>query len=157
METDVAFANGGGVRHAVSAGDVTYGNLLDIFPFSNSLGSCKATGQQIMDALEYCSKDTQAITALDENAVGEFGGFLQVSGLKYTIDTSVDTSVTVDENGMFTGISGDRRVSDVMVLENGEYVPIDPQKEYTVAGSSYFLFESGDGNTVFKDCERVVA
>jgi 5'-nucleotidase len=62
----------------------------------------------------------------------------------------------VDENGMFTGISGDRRVSDVMVLENGEYVPIDPQKEYTVAGSSYFLFESGDGNTVFKDCERVV-
>ena len=156
METDVAFANGGGVRHAVSAGDVTYGNLLDVFPFSNSLGSCKATGQQIMDALEFCSKDTQAITALDEKAVGEFGGFLQVSGLKYTIDTSVDTSVTVDENGMFTGISGDRRVSDVMVLENGEYVPIDPQKEYTVAGSSYFLFESGDGNTVFKDCERVV-
>lgn len=156
METDIAMVNGGGIRHAVSAGDVTYGNLLDVFPFSNSLGACKATGQQIMDALEYCSKETMAITSFDEAAVGEFGGFLQVSGLKYTIDTSVDTTVSVDDNGMFTGITGDRRVKDVMVLENGEYVPIDPEKEYTVSGSSYFLFESGDGNTVFKDCERVV-
>lgn len=156
METDVAFANGGGVRHAVSAGDVTYGNLLDVFPFSNSLGACKATGQQILDALEFCSKDTQPITAFDEQAVGEFGGFLQVSGLKYTIDTSIASTVTMDEKNMFTGITGERRVKDVMVLENDAYVPIDPDKVYTVSGSSYFLFESGDGNTVFKDCERIV-
>ena len=156
MKTDVAFANGGGVRHAVSAGTVTYGNLLDVFPFSNSLGACKGTGQQILDLLEFGSKETQAITSLDDNAVGEFGGFLQVSGLKYTIDTSVESGVVLDENNMLVGIEGDRRVRDVMILEDGEYVPIDPEKEYTIASSSYILFDSGDGNTVFKDSERIV-
>lgn len=156
MKTDVAFANGGGVRHAVSAGTVTYGNLLDVFPFSNSLGACKGTGQQILDLLEFGSKETQAITSLDDNAVGEFGGFLQVSGLKYTIDTSVESGVVLDENNMLVRIEGERRVKDVMILENGEYVPIDPEKEYTIASSSYILFDSGDGNTVLKDSERIV-
>ncbi|MBR3349216.1 MAG: bifunctional metallophosphatase/5'-nucleotidase [Solobacterium sp.] len=155
LNTDIAVLNGGGIRHALNAGDVTLRNLLDIYPWEEELSSCKATGQQILDLLEYTSKDTQAIAALDGQAAGEFGGFLQVSGLRYTIDTSIESGVITDENGMLAGFEGERRVKDVEVLKNGEYVPIDPTAEYTVASTSYVLFEGGDGNNVLNNCERL--
>lgn len=155
LNTDIAVLNGGGIRHALSAGDVTLRNLLDIYPWEEELSSCKATGQQILDLLEYTSKDTQAIAAFDGLAAGEFGGFLQVSGLRYTIDTSIESGVITDENGMLAGFEGERRVKDVEILQNGEYVPIDPAAEYTVASTSYVLFEGGDGNNVLNNCERL--
>ena len=157
MGTDVAIVNGGGVRANVEAGELTYGDLLAVMPFQNELASCYASGQQIVDALEYCSRITEGIYKLDGNAVGENGGFLQVSGLKYTVDTSIPTSVILDGDNMFAGFAGEeRRVKDVMVLENGEYVPIDPQKTYSVAATSYVLFHKGDGNTAFEGCEAIV-
>ena len=157
METDVAILNGGGVRHTLTAGEVTYGNLLDVFPFQNELSSCRCTGQQIIDVLEYGAQKTESIYVFDEKPAGEYGGFLQVSGLKYTIDTSIPSGVQKDENGMFTEIVGEYRVKDVYILQNGEYVPIDPEATYTLSGTSYVLFGSGDGNTVLKDCEPVIA
>ncbi len=157
METDVAILNGGGVRHTLTAGEVTYGNLLDVFPFQNELSSCRCTGQQIIDVLEYGAQKTESIYVFDEKPAGEYGGFLQVSGLKYTIDTSIPSGVQKDENGMFTEVVGEYRVKDVSILQNGEYVPIDPDATYTLSGTSYVLFGSGDGNTVLKDCEPVIA
>ena len=157
METDVAILNGGGVRHTLTAGEVTYGNLLDVFPFQNELSSCRCTGQQIIDVLEYGAQKTESIYVFDEKPAGEYGGFLQVSGLKYTIDTSIPSGVQKDENGMFTEVVGEYRVKDVYILQNGEYVPIDPDATYTLSGTSYVLFGSGDGNTVLKDCEPVIA
>lgn len=157
MKTDAAIINGGGVRHTLSAGEVTYGNLLDVFPFQNELASCKCTGRQIIDVLEYGAQSTESIYVFDGNPAGEYGGFLQVSGLKYTIDTSIPSGVQKDENGMFTGVEGEYRVKDVYILQNGEYVPVDPDAEYTLSGTRYVLFGSGDGNTVLKDCEPVIA
>jgi 5'-nucleotidase/UDP-sugar diphosphatase len=156
LETDVVMINGGSVRSTVEEGEITYGDIINVAPFMNSLSSCYATGQQIMDALEFGSMYTEKITSFDEKAVGEFGGFLQVSGLKYTIDTSVPTPVVLDENKMFTGIEGERRVKDVMILQDGEYVPIDPEKNYSVGSSDYVLFNMGDGNTVFTNCEPII-
>ena len=155
-DTDIAVMNGGAVRSAIHAGDVTFQDLLNVMPFSNSLAACRCTGQQILDMLEYCSKEVLGITEFDGKAVGEFGGFLQVSGLKYTIDTSIEPSVVQDDNGTFAGSEGDRRVKDVYVLENGEYVPIDPEKTYTVSSTDYAIFNGGDGNCVLKDCEPVI-
>ncbi len=157
MDTDIALVNGGGVRANVEAGDLTYGDLLDVMPFQNELASCYASGQQIVDALEYCSRLTEGIYKLDGNAVGENGAFLQASGLKYTIDTSIPSSVILDGDNMFAGFSDEnRRVKDVMVLENGEYVPIDLNKMYSVASTNYVLFHKGDGNTAFEGCEAIV-
>ena len=157
MDTDIALVNGGGVRANVEAGDLTYGDLLDVMPFQNELASCYASGQQIVDALEYCSRLTEGIYKLDGNAVGENGAFLQASGLKYTIDTSIPSSVILDGDNMFVGFSDEnRRVKDVMVLENGEYVPIDLNRMYSVASTNYVLFHKGDGNTAFEGCEAIV-
>ena len=156
LGTDVVIVNGGAVRKTVKAGDITYQTVLDVQPFMNSLSSCFATGQQILDALEFGSRYTESQYTFDEKAAGEFGGFLQVSGLKYTIDTSIPSPVQVDADGMLTGFNGERRVKDVYILENGEYVALDPGKIYTVGGPDYLMAHMGDGNTVFKDCEYII-
>ena len=157
LDTDIAIINGGGIRKTVEAGDVTYGDLLDVMPFGNAVASCYATGQQILDCLEFCSRSTDTLYVLEDNAVGENGAFLQVSGLKYRIDTSIPSGVLVNEDGMFIGVEGERRVKDVTVLQDGEYLPIDPEKTYSVSSINYILFQNGDGNTVFHDCEQIIA
>ncbi|MCR5795494.1 MAG: bifunctional metallophosphatase/5'-nucleotidase [Solobacterium sp.] len=157
LGADVAVMNGGNVRSALTAGDVPYRNLLDIMPFQNSGCVCRASGQQILDALEYGAQNTETITGLDDKPAGESGGFLSVSGLRYTVDTSVPTSVTKDENGVCVGIEGERRVQDVYILQDGEYVPVDPEAFYTVASIDYVIKNSGDGNTAFSGAELVLS
>lgn len=149
MNTDVTMYNGGSIRASIKAGDVTYNDLLNVLPFFDSLSAIRCKGQDIIDALEFCSKNTETIISFEDRAVGEFGGFMQVSGLKYTINASIPSSITVDDNGMFTGVAGERRVTDVMILKGYEYVPIDPNAYYTVSSNRYMLLQNGDGNTAF--------
>ena len=134
---DVAFVNGGGVRVSIKASGITRNDILKVHPFGNALCVCEATGQQILDALEFGAKDVP----------GEFGGFLQVSGLTYEIHTSVPSSVKLDEKGLFAGVEGERRVRNVLV--GGE--PIDPEQTYTLASHNYMLKNGGDGYTIFED------
>lgn len=138
---DIAFMNGGGIRANASAGDVTYGDIVNVLPFSNSICTMEVTGQIVLDALEWGSKD----------APKENGGFLQVSGISYTINTNIPSSVTVDDHGLFTGVEGERRVSDVMVGDE----PIDPEKTYVLAGHNYMLKNCGDGFTMFEGCKLI--
>ncbi len=138
-KADVALLNGGGVRVSIAKGDITYGNIISVFPFGNELCVIEATGQQILDALEWGAKDVPR----------EFGGFLQVSGLSYSIDVKIPSPCVASEKSMLVGISGQRRVSDVKV--GGE--PIDPARTYTVAGLDYLLLSNGDGNTAFDGCK----
>ncbi|MCR5448342.1 MAG: bifunctional metallophosphatase/5'-nucleotidase [Solobacterium sp.] len=156
MDTDVAVVNGGEVRANIDEGDVTMEDLLNVMPFQSLLSSCYCTGQQIIDVLEYASKETQGIANFDGNPVGEFGGFLQVSGLKFTIDTSIDTPVLLNEKNMFAGFEGERRVRDVQIMKNGEYVPIDPEAVYTLSSVDYVIYQGGDGNTMLSECEPIV-
>ena len=151
-EADIGIANGGSIRDKINIGDITYKNLLSVVPYGNQLCKVKVTGQQIADALEFAYKNTQSEYSDGPNAVGEFGGFIQVSGLKFTVDTSVPSSVQMDENFMFTGVSGDRRVKDIMVEKDGGLVPLDMNEEYIVAGTAYSILEHGDGHTAFDGC-----
>ena len=138
-QADIGFVNGGGIRVDVPAGEVTLNSILMVQPFGNSLTVIEATGQQILDALEWTSR------AVPE----ENGGFLQCSGLTYEIHTYIESSASSDENGMFTGITGDYRVKNVMV--GGE--PLDLEKTYTVACNDYVLLSNGDGMTAFDGCK----
>ncbi len=148
---DIAFVNGGGIRAAIHKGDITTANIISVHPYGNMLCMCYATGQEILDALELGSMNTKLEKAENGNAVGESGGFLQVSGLKYTIDSSIPSSVVKDSDGLFVEVAGERRVKDVMVEENGEWVAIDPEKTYTLACHNYKLQDMGDGYTMFAD------
>ena len=138
---DIGVVQGGGVRADIKAGDVTYGDIIALHPWGNMYGVIEATGQQILDALELGARSTP----------DEVGGFLQVSGISYEIDTTVPSTVVTDENAMFVKVAGARRVVNVKV--GG--VPIDPKKTYTVASTTYILTQQGDGFTMFDGCKEV--
>ncbi|MCR5596704.1 MAG: bifunctional metallophosphatase/5'-nucleotidase [Lachnospiraceae bacterium] len=139
---DIALINAGGIRDDIMAGDITYSDIISIHPYGNMICVVDATGQQIIDALEWGARSLP-----DEN-----GAFLQVSGLSYEIDMSVESSCTCDADGMFTGVEGPYRVKNVMV--GGE--PIDPDRTYMVASHSYLLKENGDGYTMFDDAPMIL-
>ena len=133
---DIAVMNGGGIRANIPAGTITYESLIKVQPYNNSLVVVEATGQQILDALEWgCRK-------LPDSS----GSFLQVSGLTYEIDTSIDSGCIEDESLKFAGVKGPRRVRNVKVGTE----PLDPEKKYTVASSDYILLNQGDGHTAFE-------
>lgn len=159
---DIALVNGGGIRANLKKGEITYNDIISVFPYCNELCVVEATGQEILDALELGSKAVSAETSAKGedgsiNAVGESGGFLQVSGLKYTIDTAIDSTVEVDDKNLFVKVKGDRRVKDVQVLNSktGKYEPIKTDATYKVASHNYMLKNMGDGYTMFADNKLV--
>ncbi len=136
LKTDVAFVNGGGVRANINKGDITYGQIIAVHPFGNTACKIEVTGEQLWTALEIGSAACP----------GESGGFLQVSGIEYTINTAIPTPARFNENKEFEKLEGEHRVTDVKV--NGE--PLDVNKTYTLGGHNYMLINGGDGYTVFR-------
>ncbi len=156
-EADIALVNGGGIRADLAAGEITYGDIIAVHPYGNTLCVAEATGQEILDALEMASRSVMAATDDGENAIGENGGFLQVSGLRYTIDTSIDSTVEVDESGMFVSCGENRRVQNVEILQDdGRYTVIDPEQTYTVASHNYLIKQGGDGLNMFMDNTLII-
>lgn len=117
---DLAITNGGGIRDSISAGDITIGQIHTVFPFTNFLVLIEASGQDIVDALEY------GTDAYPEVA----GKFPQVSGISYTLDVNEKVGT---------------RVKDVLI--NGS--PIDLKKTYKLATND-FMAAGGDGYTMFE-------
>ncbi len=141
LGADVAFVNGGGVRADIAAGDITYEDIINVHPFGNEACMVETTGQKILDALEMASR-----LYPEEN-----GGFLQVSGVTYTINPGTPSSVKTNDEGEFTGVDGVYRVTDVKV--GGE--PLDVKKTYTLASHNYMLKSGGDGFVMFKNDKLV--
>ncbi len=156
-ESDIAFINGGGIRAGVPEGSVSYADLIEIAPFENKLAVIEITGQELVDYLEYSYRNVKSEYTKDGKAYGEDGSFMQISGMRLTVDTSVATDINVDENDAMLGVNGNRRVKNVEILENGEYVPIDLNKTYTLAGNDYTLLDGGSGTAVmFQDNNTVI-
>ena len=141
LNTDVAIVNGGSLRNTIRKGVFTYQDLLTAFPFGNMSSAVEVTGQTLLDALE--------VGAM--NCPEEYGGFLQVSGMTYAIDTTIPSTVEMDAQGRFVGVKGERRVKDVLI--GGK--PIDLAKTYTVGGTTYVLKDGGDGMTMFKGAKLI--
>lgn len=135
LGADIGMMNGGGIRADIAAGDITYHDTLKVFPFGNMGCVAEVSGQQIKDALEMASKYSPE----------ESGGFMHVSGLTYTIDTSVASCVKTDEKGNFLRVDGAYRVTDIKVGNE----PLNVGRTYTVASHNYMLKSAGDGMTMF--------
>ena len=155
-QSDIAMVNGGGIRANLPLGDITYADIINVHPFGNILCKVKTTGQQILDCLEFACRSTRNVYKEGQKAVGESGGFQHVSVLKFTIDTSIPTSVITDDKGMFAGVTGARRVKDVLVEKDGKWVPIDPKATYTLASHNYMLKQGGDGFNMFQNDELLI-
>ncbi len=146
---DIGMSNGGGIRADLNSGDITYKDVIAVNPYGHSLCVVKVTGAEIADMLEYFCRYVQSEYKKDGAAYGEDGSFQQVSGLSFTVNTSISGSVQADEADVFIGVSGERRVSDIKVLQNGVYVPIDPDATYTLASLAYMIKEGGSGMLKF--------
>lgn len=133
---DIAISNGGGIRSTVSAGEITYGDIINVHPFGNALCVIEATGQQILDALELGVMDMPE----------ESGSFEQVAGITFEIHPDIPSSVVLDEDGMFVSVDGEYRVQNVKVGDE----ELDLKKTYTLAGNNYSLMNGGGGLSMFK-------
>ncbi|MGB9685792.1 MAG: bifunctional metallophosphatase/5'-nucleotidase [Rectinema subterraneum] len=111
---DFALMNGGGIRDSIPAGNITLKQIYTVQPFGNYIQTGKVLGKEI--------------DAILENGVGKLpapdGRFPHLANLTYALDASKP--------------AGDR-VSDIKI--GG--VPVDPDKEYTIATLN-FLFNGGD-------------
>ncbi len=141
MGADIGIMNGGGIRANINAGEVTMGDILAVMTFGNMATVIEATGQQILDCLEMGASAYP----------GASGGFTHVSGLTYTINAEIPSTVVKDEKGNFSSVSGEYRVRDVKVGEEA----LDLEKTYTVACHSYWLTSYGDGMTMFAGAKVV--
>ncbi|MFW3169419.1 bifunctional metallophosphatase/5'-nucleotidase [Geodermatophilus sp. CPCC 206100] len=118
----VAFMNPGGLRTDVAAGEVTYRELFDVQPFSNTVNTLTLTGAGIDDVLEQ-----QFPTAARSSTL-----LLSTSdGFSYEYDPA--------------RAEGDR-VFDCSIRIGG--TPVDPAAAYRVAVNS-FLATGGDSFTAF--------
>jgi 2',3'-cyclic-nucleotide 2'-phosphodiesterase (5'-nucleotidase family) len=120
--SDVALFNAGGFRASIQAGEVRVKDVYQAFPFGNELVTGTLTGTQILAALARS-------TALDPT--DSPGGFLQVSGLRYTI-----------RNGRAEGVTIGGR-------------PVEPDARYRVVMPD-FLAAGGDGYAVLKELAEKV-
>ena len=140
-KADVALIGGAGIRENLSKGEITYGDVINVEPFANQLCVIRATGQQILDALEWGARMVPE----------EFGAFFQVSGMRYEIDAGIPSGCKENKQGTMDKIKGKRRVKNVYIGDS----PLDPDKIYTVSGADYWLLNNGDGITAFDRAEVV--
>lgn len=118
--SDIAVINSGGIRANLPAGNVTKGDMMAIFPFGNQLQVAEISGVKIYEMLEH------SVTAYPDT----FGGFLQVSGIRFTFSPNNPVG---------------SRVSDIYI--NGS--PLVNDKIYTLATVD-FLLVGGDDYEMLK-------
>jgi len=155
METEIALVHGGTIRANLETGDITLSDCLTVFPFFNEIQTVSLKGSTILDALEMGAVKVEKEYSDGTNAIGENASFLHVSGLRYSVDTQVASTVEKDAQGNFVKVAGERRVKDVYVeKEDGSTEPLDPERYYSAAVSA-FLLGGGDGMTMFEGTESL--
>jgi len=129
---DVALMNGGSVRadNIIPRGAITVRDVLSILPFKNRLIKIEVTGATILAALE------QGVSRTAPGA--QPGGFPQISGMTFSYDASKPAG---------------SRVSNVMINRR----PLDPDKTYTLATTTFIALNGGDGYTMFKTARVVTS
>ena len=150
MDVDIAVMNGGGVRNKAVTGDISYKTCKDIHTFGNVACLQTITGQQLLDALEWGARGTP---------IEEIGGFLHTAGITYEVNIAIESTVQMDDKGVWTGApTGEYRVQNVKVFnkETGEYEPLDLDAKYNLAGYNYTLRDLGDGFAMFDGAVNVL-
>ena len=129
-EVDAAVTNGGGIRASIAAGDITKKDINTVLPFGNTLSIVKVTGAELLEALEastYCTPTS-------------IGGFPQVSGIEFT----VDTTKAYDQGEQYPGSTyyGPKSIQRVTIETVGGE-PFDANATYTIATND-FMAAGGD-------------
>ena len=137
-KVDLALTNGGGIRASIPVGDISMRTMKTVFPFGNEVATVTVTGAELLEALE-------AATFCTPTAVGAFP---QVSGVQFTIDTTVpyENGEMYPNSTYYAPAKPGSRIKNVTV--NGQ--PLDLNAEYVVATND-FTAAGGDTYGAFLD------
>lgn len=129
--SDVGLMNGGSIRadEIIRMGPLTKRDVLSMLPFKNKVVKVELSGATLRQVLEH------GVARSAEDA--EPGRFPQVSGVKFTFDT--------------TRPPGSRIVS---LTVNDK--PLDEKKNYTLAASDYVAIDGGDGYAMLKGTRLLI-
>ena len=116
-KVEIALTNGGGIRSGLKNGTVSYGDILSITPFSNTLEVLNVTGANLKKDL---------LHGLEGWGTGK-GWFPCVAGI----------------NMKWSNSTGNNTIWYLKVLENGVYVDLVATDVYSVATNNY-LAKGGD-------------
>lgn len=137
---DVALVESKEIQASLPVGDISYADIGKALPGGKPISVATVSGADLMDALEMSAR-------LYPN---QNGGFFQMAGLTYDIQETVIPSVSLDGLGNFNSISGEYRVTNIMI--GGK--ELDIFGEYTVAGTEDLL-TGKTGYTMFKNGQIV--
>ena len=136
---DAAITNGGGIRATVKA--ITKKDINTVLPFGNTLSIIKITGTELLEVLE-------ASTFCTPEAIG---GFPQVSGIEFTVDTTKG----YDQGDEYPGTTyfAPKTINRVTIKTVGGK-DFDPAATYTIAtndfmasgGDTYYRFVNATAN-----------
>ena len=123
---DIGFVNGGSIRADLTynPGVLTKRDILSILPFNNPVLKIEISGRTLREALEH-----GVARSAEDN---EPGRFPQVSGLTYKFDISRPAGSRIVE----AKIAGE---------------PINDDRNYTLATTSFLILNGGDGYAMFKN------
>ena len=130
-DVDIVLNNAGAFRgkKVYQKGNITNTMLKEIDEFGNYAYLLTLKGKYLKPILEHSAAE-----------YGK-GGFMQVSGLKYTVVLPNRLQKIKDELIIEKG----QRVTEIKVLQNGKWVNVDPEKEYTILSNSFITQKGGDG------------
>lgn len=120
----IAVVNGGGIRASLYQGEVRVLDLAAVCPYDNQIVKVEMTGKVLLEML------ANGLTVYRSSEEVPGGRFLQVSGLRYTFDSSKPPEDRLIEATLADG------------------TPIDENAVYTVAVNNYMAGKNGyqDGN-----------
>ena len=129
-ENVVAITNGGGIRAAIAAGDITKKDVNTVLPFGNTVAYVTVKGSVLLEALEastYCTPEA-------------VGAFPQVAGIKF----SIDTNKAFDQGEQYPGSTYYAPASiNRVTIESINGKAFDPEATYVVVTND-FLAAGGD-------------
>ena len=141
VSVDAAITNGGGIRATIKQGAITKKDVNTVLPFGNTLSIVKVTGAELLEALE-------ASTFCSPVAVG---GFPQVSGITFT----VNTAAAFNEGDAYPGSTYHKPAGiNRVTIETVGGAPFDVNAVYTIAtndfmaagGDTYYAFSAASVN-----------
>lgn len=129
-ENVIAITNGGGIRAAIAAGDITKKDVNTVLPFGNTVAYVTVKGSVLLEALEastYCTPEA-------------VGAFPQVAGIEFTVDTNkaYDQGEQYPSSTYYAPASINR-----VTIESINGKAFDPEATYVVVTND-FLAAGGD-------------
>jgi len=140
-DADIIFQNNGGLRikKYIHPGNITKGDIFELFPFDNKPVFAELSGREIKSILE--TSATYLYKGKDQ--------FLQTKGISYSIDLSGHPQIMSPDGTKI--LKRGNRIRNILI--NGK--PLNYNKYYKIVANN-FIFNGGDEYIQFKKAKNIV-